>query len=249
MRRGGFPQPLKTKLILLVPTGNPRRPCWPVLTLVKRTKNDDEADRPVKRHGPDEAAVLFPLLPGVTERSYEKAKRIFDDQNPPFCRLNGRRSRPPLRRLPRLSQMKGRIMSTEYEKCLAGVPFVGGKDPDLLRMIRRARKLLRQLNDVEYDDAGEKEHLMRELFGHVGKGVHLEIDFHCELGRHIFIGDNVVINMNCTFITTTASTSGTTSSSLPTCRSIRGRTRRVLPNGSSPAPFRRTSSPSAIPAA
>lgn len=56
------------------------------------------------------------------------------------------------------------------------------------------------MNDVEYDDAGEKEHLMRELFGHVGKGVHLEIDFHCELGRHIFIGDNVVINMNCTFI-------------------------------------------------
>lgn len=60
-------------------------------------------------------------------------------------------------------------MSTEYEKCLAGEPFVGGKDPDLLRMIRRSRKLLRQLNDVEYDDAGEKERLMRELFGHVGK--------------------------------------------------------------------------------
>ncbi len=32
-------------------------------------------------------------------------------------------------------------MPTEYEKCLAGEPFVGGKDPDLLRMIRRARKL------------------------------------------------------------------------------------------------------------
>lgn len=40
-------------------------------------------------------------------------------------------------------------MSTEYEKCLAGEPFVGGKDPDLLRLIRRSRKLLRQLNDVE----------------------------------------------------------------------------------------------------
>ena len=64
-------------------------------------------------------------------------------------------------------------MFTEYAKCLAGVPFVGGKDPDLLRLIRRARKLLRQLNDVEYDDAEEKERLMRELFGHVGKGVHL----------------------------------------------------------------------------
>lgn len=91
-------------------------------------------------------------------------------------------------------------MSTEYEKCLAGEPFVGGKDPDLLRMIRRARKLLRQLNAVDYEDTKEKERLMRELFGHVGKGVHLEIDFHCELGCNIFLGDNVVINMNCTFI-------------------------------------------------
>ena len=91
-------------------------------------------------------------------------------------------------------------MSTEYEKCLAGEPFVGGKDPDLLRMIRRSRKLLRQLNDVEFDAGEEKKRLLRALFGPVGKGVHLDIDFHCELGRHIFIGDNVVINMNCTFI-------------------------------------------------
>lgn len=86
-------------------------------------------------------------------------------------------------------------MSTEYEKCLAGVPFVGRKDPDLLRMIRRARKLLRQLNAVDYEDTKEKERLMRELIGRVDRGVHLEIDFHCELG--------------------------TTSSSCPTCRSIR----------------------------
>lgn len=89
-------------------------------------------------------------------------------------------------------------MSTEYEKCLAGEPFVGGKDPDLLRMIRRARKLLRQLNAVDYEDTKEKERLMRELIGRVDRGVHLEIDFHCELG--------------------------TTSSSCPTCRSIRERT-------------------------
>lgn len=73
-------------------------------------------------------------------------------------------------------------MSTEYEKCLAGEPFVGGKDPDLLRMIRRARKLLRQLNAVDYEDTKEKERLMRELIGRVDRGVHLEIDFHCELG-------------------------------------------------------------------
>ena len=26
-------------------------------------------------------------------------------------------------------------MSTEYEKCLAGEPFVGAKDPELLKMM------------------------------------------------------------------------------------------------------------------
>lgn len=34
----------------------------------------------------------------------------------------------------------------------------------------------------------------------MGKGVHVDIDFHCEYGKHIFIGDKVIINMNCTFV-------------------------------------------------
>ena len=28
----------------------------------------------------------------------------------------------------------------------------------------------------------------------------MDIDFHCEYGKHIFIGDKVIINMNCTFV-------------------------------------------------
>lgn len=140
-------------------------------------------------------------------------------------------------------------MSTEYEKCLAGVPFVGGKDPDLLRLIRRARKLLRQLNDVEYDDAEEKERLMRELFGHVGKGVHLEIDFHCELGCNIFLGDNVVINMNCTFIDNHRIEIGSNVLIAPNVQIYRGRTRRAFPSASSPKTFRAKDSaePSRVP--
>ena len=34
-----------------------------------------------------------------------------------------------------------------------------------------------------------------EMFGSLGKGVHVDIDFHCEYGKHIFIGDKVIINM------------------------------------------------------
>ena len=38
------------------------------------------------------------------------------------------------------------------------------------------------------------------LFGKMGEHVHIDIDFHCEYGKHIFIGDQVIINMNCTFV-------------------------------------------------
>ena len=38
------------------------------------------------------------------------------------------------------------------------------------------------------------------MLGHVGKNVHVDIDFHCECGKHIFMGDKVIVNMNCTFV-------------------------------------------------
>ena len=32
------------------------------------------------------------------------------------------------------------------------------------------------------------------------RNVHVDIDFHCECGKHIFMGDQVIVNMNCTFV-------------------------------------------------
>ena len=91
-------------------------------------------------------------------------------------------------------------MKTEYEKCLAGEPFIGGKDPKIVETILRTRRLLAQFNATDYADTERKQTLLREMFGSMGKGVHADIDFHCEYGKHIFIGDKVIINMNCTFV-------------------------------------------------
>ena len=91
-------------------------------------------------------------------------------------------------------------MKTEYEKCLAGEPFIGSKDPKIMEMILRTRRLLAQFNAADYADTERKQALLREMFGRMGKGVHVDIDFHCEYGKHIFIGDKVIINMNCTFV-------------------------------------------------
>ena len=91
-------------------------------------------------------------------------------------------------------------MKTEYEKCMAGEPFVGSEDPKITEMILRTRRLLVQFNATDYADNERRQELLREMLGSIGKGVHVDIDFHCECGKHIFIGDKVIINMNCTFV-------------------------------------------------
>ena len=107
-------------------------------------------------------------------------------------------------------------MKTEYEKCLAGEPFIGSRDPKIVETILRTRRLLAQFNATDYADTERRQALLREMFGSMGKGVHVDIDFHCEYGKHIFIGDkdnnridigsNVLIASNVQIYTATHST-------------------------------------------
>ena len=90
-------------------------------------------------------------------------------------------------------------MKTELEKCLAGEPFNGG-DKVLADMTLNAKRLLKQLNETDYADTEQRKRIFHDLFGKMGEHVHIDIDFHCEYGKHIFIGDKVIINMNCTFV-------------------------------------------------
>ena len=71
-------------------------------------------------------------------------------------------------------------MKTEYEKCLAGEPFIGSKEPKIMEMILRTRRLLAQFNAEGYADTGRKQALLSEMFGRMGEGVHVDIDVHCE---------------------------------------------------------------------
>ena len=88
---------------------------------------------------------------------------------------------------------------TELEKCMAGELF-DGADPELVAMTLRTKRLLREYNALDYSDAEGKERVLRQMLGSVGKNPHIDIDFHCEYGKNIHIGDNVIINMNCTFV-------------------------------------------------
>lgn len=90
-------------------------------------------------------------------------------------------------------------MKTEYEKCLSGEPFLGSAE-EMKGITIKTKRLLAQLNATDYADLERRQEILQEMLGGIGKGVHIDMDFHCEYGKHIFIGDRVVINMNCTFV-------------------------------------------------
>lgn len=91
-------------------------------------------------------------------------------------------------------------MKTEFEKCMAGEPFIGERDPQIMEMTLRTKRLLAEFNATDLADTARRQELLRDMLGHVGQAVHVDMDFHCEYGRNIFVGDRVIINMNCTFV-------------------------------------------------
>ena len=52
-------------------------------------------------------------------------------------------------------------MKTEYEKCMAGKPFIGGNDPKIGGMILRTRRLFVPINATRYVDTQRETALVR----------------------------------------------------------------------------------------
>lgn len=90
-------------------------------------------------------------------------------------------------------------MKTEYQKCLDGEPYDGAA-PELAEMTLRTKRLISRLRSIDYDDAEAKRAVYEQMFGSIGSHVYIDIDFRCEYGRHIRLGNNVIINKNCTLL-------------------------------------------------
>lgn len=88
---------------------------------------------------------------------------------------------------------------TELEKCLAG-EYYDCHDPAFLDMKGRARALLAAYHRLAYEQRTEKRRILEELFGAVGDNVSVAQPFLCDYGRNIYLGNNVSVNMNCTFV-------------------------------------------------
>ncbi|MDD2973206.1 MAG: sugar O-acetyltransferase [Lachnospiraceae bacterium] len=87
----------------------------------------------------------------------------------------------------------------ELDKCLAGECY-NSHDKIFLAFKKTARDQLAVYNSFSYEQKAEKTALLHELFGSVGTNVSVGLPFLCDYGRNIHIGNNVSINMNCTFV-------------------------------------------------
>ncbi len=88
---------------------------------------------------------------------------------------------------------------TEKEKMLSG-DYYDSRDPELIKIYHKARKLLNAYNTLESDLIQEREKILTELFESKGPGVWIEMPFFCDYGENISIGKNTFVNTNCMFL-------------------------------------------------
>lgn len=90
-------------------------------------------------------------------------------------------------------------MRSEKQKMLEGELY-DPLDPELCAERRRARLLIKALNDTPDDAEAERARLIRELVPHAGAGFWLQPPFYCDYGSNITLGERVFFNFNCVIL-------------------------------------------------
>ena len=88
---------------------------------------------------------------------------------------------------------------TEKEKMINGEVY-DSRDPELLKMYHRARKLTQAYNILDSELLDERQRLLNELLAQKASGVWIEAPFFCDYGSNIYIGENTFVNTSCMFI-------------------------------------------------
>ncbi len=78
--------------------------------------------------------------------------------------------------------------------------YIETNSKELIELHAQARNLTREYYFLDYRDNEKKREILEKLFGSVGKNVAVDMKFYCDFGKNIFIGDDVIIGANCTFI-------------------------------------------------
>ncbi len=90
---------------------------------------------------------------------------------------------------------------SEFEKMLAGKEY-DPSDFEVRRKNNKGKNLIRKYNAVPAENIQEKSKILNELFEKCGKNVRINQPFYVDFGCNISIGDNSIINFNCSFLDT-----------------------------------------------
>ena len=90
-------------------------------------------------------------------------------------------------------------MNPEYEKCMAGEIY-DCHNEIFLEFKAKTRALLAEYHALKYEEKEKKREVLSRMFGGIGKNVSVGQPFLCDYGCNIYIGNNVSVNMNCTFV-------------------------------------------------
>ncbi len=71
---------------------------------------------------------------------------------------------------------------------------------ELNKLHIQARNLAREYSLLDYGDEKKKRAILEKMLGSIGKNVAIDQKFFCDFGKNIFIGNDVIIGSNCTFI-------------------------------------------------
>lgn len=91
------------------------------------------------------------------------------------------------------------MKKTEREKMLDGELYLA-TDRELAKMHILARQLLYAFNFSQPDQIDRQKDIILSLFGKIGSNFAVKPPFYCDYGCHIFAGDNLYINYDCTIL-------------------------------------------------
>ena len=83
----------------------------------------------------------------------------------------------------------------DLEKMKAGL-WLHAICPEIGGALLRTEELVFRLNQLPPSRREEREAIIRQLFGHVGKSVCIHSPFHCDFGAQISVGDHFFIGPN-----------------------------------------------------
>lgn len=88
-------------------------------------------------------------------------------------------------------------MLSEHEKLLAGKDY-DYRDPEIQTMIQNAQNVMKEINQTQ--DFSKRMALFKKLFADVGENVTIMSPFRVMYGKHMRLGNDVLINANANFL-------------------------------------------------